>query len=385
MKQINFTLLAAGILFGCFFQVARADVLDNWTTNQVNTNSAALKHIVYANGHYVAVGQRGDEGDIYSSEDGIHWTLRYTDQNSWGLTIAYSSGRFVGVGGWETAISADSTNWTVSFLPSNYLDRQTDMTFGNSRYVVVGDTNNIGIIITSTDGTTWTPRTAATMGGHISSIIYSGTKFVAIGNNDGYEYTASSTATTWTRSSIPGGNQISYGNGLYFVPLNNKTNLISTDGNNWSLNATGLTNQLGKITYANGIFLARSGNYLTTSSNGTNWFQYPQTIPGFEIASDGKRLATIGSILVDFNNQWNNSFVYASDVLVSVRQTNKQPSNVILSGLVGRNYQIQFADSLGSSSNWSTNTSLQLTNTPFIWTDVTATNAARFYRAVLMP
>ena len=191
--------------------------------------------------------------------------------------------------------------------------------------------------------------------------------------------------TTWTRSSIPGGNQISYGNGLYFVPLNNKTNLISTDGNNWSLNATGLTNQLGKITYANGIFLARSGNYLTTSSNGTNWFQYPQTIPGFEIASDGKRLATIGSILVDFNNQWNNSFVYASDVLVSVRQTNKQPSNVILSGLVGRNYQIQFADSLGSSSNWSTNTSLQLTNTPFIWTDVTATNAARFYRAVLMP
>ena len=151
MKQINCLFLLVGLfLFNCLPSV-RADVLDNWTTNQVNTNSAALKHIVYANGHYVAVGQRGDEGDIYSSEDGVHWTLRYTDQNSWGLTIAYSSGRFVGVGGWETAISADSTNWTVSFLPSNYLDRQTDMTFGNSRYVVVGDTNNIGIIITSTD------------------------------------------------------------------------------------------------------------------------------------------------------------------------------------------------------------------------------------------
>lgn len=384
MKPINFLSLLAAILFLNLLQNARADVLDGWTTNQINTNSAKLKHIVYGNGCFVAVGERGDEGDIYSSNDGVHWILRYTDQNSWGLTLAYSGGRFIGVGGWETATSTDGTNWIASFLPSGFLDWQTDMTFGNSRYVVVGDTNNVGIILTSTDGTTWTPRAAAAMGGHIASVVFGGTKFVAVGNNDGYEYTASSTAVTWTRNSIPGGSQISYGNGLYFVPLNSKTNLISTDGVNWSLQPTGLTNQLGKITYANGIFLARSGNFVTTSVDGTNWFQYPQTIPGNEVATDGSRLVTIGSVIVDFNFHWN-SFAYLSDVLVVTRQTNGQPSKVVLSGLVGRNYQIQSADALGGANSWRTNTTLQLTNTPFVWTDSPATNAARFYRGVLLP
>jgi len=384
MKPINFLLLLSAILSLILLQNSRADVLDGWTTNQINTNSAKLKHIVYGNGCFVAVGERGDEGDIYSSNDGVHWSLRYTDQNSWGLSLAYSGGRFVGVGGWETVISADGTNWTASFLPSGFLDWQTDMTFGNSRYVVVGDTNGVGIILTSTDGTTWTPRAAATMGGHISSVAFSGTKFVAVGNNDGYIYTASSTAITWARSSIPGGNQISYANGLYLVPLNNKTNSISTDGINWSLKLTGLTNQLEKIIYANGIYLSRAGAFVTTSSDGTNWFQYPKNIPGSELAMDGNRLVTIGSAIVDFNFHWN-SFVYLSDVLVATRQTNGQPSKVVLSGLVGRNYQIQSADVLIGANNWRTNITLQLTNTPFVWTDSTATNAVRFYRGVLLP
>src|SRR5882757_8024331 len=98
MKQIWQLLLLGSI----FLQGnARADVLDNWTTNQVTTNSVALNHIVYGNGRYVAVGERGDAGGIFSSEDGLTWILRYSDINAWGLTLRYSGGRFVGVGGWE--------------------------------------------------------------------------------------------------------------------------------------------------------------------------------------------------------------------------------------------------------------------------------------------
>jgi hypothetical protein len=63
-----------------------------------------------------------------------------------------------------------------------------------------------------------------------------------------------------------------------------------------------------------------------------------------------------------------------------------QPSPVALSGLVGRNYQIQSADMLTAGANtWRTNATLQLTNTPIVWTDATATNSARFYRGVLLP
>jgi len=57
---------------------------------------------------------------------------------------------------------------------------------------------------------------------------------------------------------------------------------------------------------------------------------------------------------------------------------------VVLTGLAGRNYQIQSASNLGASANWQTNATLQLTNTPYLWSD-SSTNAARFYRAVLMP
>jgi hypothetical protein len=154
---------------------------------------------------------------------------------------------------------------------------------------------------------------------------------------------------------------------------------------------TGLTNKLGRLTYAGGLFLARSGNYLATSSDGTNWFQYPNPLPGnvtgdATMATDGSRLLTIGKIgIFPISMLWN-SFVYFSDVLVSVRSTNQPPSKVVLSGLVGRNYQIQSANVLSiGSNNWRTNATLQLTNTPFVWTDGTATNSARFYRGVLLP
>jgi len=65
--------------------------------------------------------------------------------------------------------------------------------------------------------------------------------------------------------------------------------------------------------------------------------------------------------------------------------TNNPTPKVAISGLVGRNYQIQSTDALGAGNNWRTNAMIQLTNTPSIWIDVNATNSARFYRGVLLP
>jgi hypothetical protein len=72
-----------------------------------------LNHIVYGNGCYVAVAEFWDSGYIYSSADGFHWTLRYTDNDAWGLHMAYNNGYFLGIGGVETAFSANGTNWTI--------------------------------------------------------------------------------------------------------------------------------------------------------------------------------------------------------------------------------------------------------------------------------
>jgi hypothetical protein len=75
--------------------IAQADVLGNWTTNQITTNSVGLKHIVYSDGLYVATGELGDGGEIYSSEEGFHWTLRFDDggAESAGVVVGHHTHR----------------------------------------------------------------------------------------------------------------------------------------------------------------------------------------------------------------------------------------------------------------------------------------------------
>lgn len=404
MKRISHILLLAGIFQISFLTGAHADVLDNWTTNQISTNTFAFHHVVYGNGIYVVAGQYSDYGAFYTSADGLHWKLQYTEPNSWNVTLNYSAGHFAGVAsGFRVAdVSSDGTNWITTLFPDNASAfTPVAITYGNGLYAAVGNANNVASILTSPDGSTWTQRQAGSSpGGPVTSVTYGGGKFVAIGNNDGYEYTSSGpgAGTTWTQRSLPAGNKISYANGLFFVPLNNKTNLLSVDGINWSLNVTGLTNILGVVTYGNGLFMAqcgisRSGSYLATSTDGTNWFQYAKLLPNYcpipdtadidvSLATDGTRLVT-GSATGSF---YYNGFIYTSDPLVCIRMTNNPPSKVAISGLVGRNYQIQSVDVLtAGSNNWRTNATMQLTNTPYVWTDTTATNPTRFYRGVLLP
>ena len=394
------------VLLNGLLVIAQADVLGNWTTNQITTNSVGLRHIVYGNGLYVATGEFLDGGDIYSSEDGFNWTLRFSDLNSWGLSLNYSGGHFCGVGGWGTVeVSADGTNWNSGAIPPFFFDpRAADpngqsIIYGNGWYVTAGDTNGVGNILISRDGKTWIPsKILPAPGGRIANVVYGDGKFVAIGNNDGLEYT-SSDGFTWTRSGIPGGDTISYANGVFIVPLNNKTNLVSTDGIAWSANATGLTNTIGRVTYSHGLFIALSGipelaGHLATSNDGTNWIEYATPLPnlpngrfGWEdvsLATDGTRLVAVSSMYDGI--PYYDSYIYTSDVLVGIELTNSPSQQIILSGLIGRNYQIQSADALtASSNNWRTNVTLQLPSTPFFWTDATATNSQRFYRAVLLP
>ena len=394
MKPIGFFFpLTSFFLLICVCFV-RGDVLEYWTTNQITTNHFGLSHVAYGNGRYVAVGDYSDSGGVYSSDDGLSWTFRAMDPNAWGLNLSYANGRFTGVSPWGiVASSINGINWTFSYLPSSFFDLYVkgDVTYGNGLYVVVGDTNGVGNIVTSADGVNWTPRAInMTPGGHIGSVVYGAGKFVAIGN-DGYEYVSSTGTDVWLRSTIPGGSQIGFANGLFIVPLNSQTNLLSADGISWSAVSTGITNSFGKVNYGNGIFMSAKTGALVTSTDGTNWIQFANPLPGdgskdVTLATDGSRLVTVSGAYAygGLPNAYN-GFAYTSDVLVAVRLTNG-PSQIALSGLVGRQYQIQSADALTVDSNrWCTNMMLQLTNQLFVWTDSAATNPAKFYRGVLLP
>ena len=108
---------------------------------------------------------------------------------------------------------------------------------------------------------------------------------------------------------------------------------------------------VGNVIYANGLYLARSGNYLATSTNGINWIQYSPPLPGAasldpNLATDGTRLVTISQQEISSGPNSYNAFIYSSDVLVGIRLTNSPARQIALSGLVGRSYQLQSADSL---------------------------------------
>ena len=302
---------------------APADVLDHWTTNQASTNYFGLRCVAYGNGRYVAGGGFYDAGVLLSSEDGQQWSVRCMGGSSSGLgfldSVIYAGGRFVAVGLWgQTAVSTDGINWSIGDVPYGLApsDGFYGAAYGNGVYVAVGgpacsaDLN----VFTSPDGQSWTAQhSTSPSGASLGDVAYGeACRFVAIGIGSaaGHAYT-SSDGTNWTQHTIAGGTQISYCHGHFLIPLGPGTNLISSDGLTWSAQRTGLTTLLGKATYSHGSYLARAGAALAASADGTNWFQYPQPLPGTStVASDGQRLVTVGNDDFPFYPLFGNACTY---------------------------------------------------------------------------
>lgn len=112
--------------------------------------------IVYGNGKFVLIGQRGEDAAISISTD--------TDAVKWhyetiliGLNpykyITYGNGKFVLIGGFYWGTSTDGEIWNKGslYVPNNppYLN---DVDFGNGCFVAGGDG---GVIYISTDGENW--------------------------------------------------------------------------------------------------------------------------------------------------------------------------------------------------------------------------------------
>jgi hypothetical protein len=60
-------------------------------------------------------------------------------------------------------------------------------------------------------------------------------------------------------------------------------------------------------------------------------------------------------------------------------------SSLAVSGLVGREYQIESTGDLTFPINWQVRTNFTLTASPATWTDPSPSSTNRFYRAVLLP
>ena len=175
--------------------------------------------------------------------------------------------------------------WNYCTTPAG---RWSAVTYGNGKWVVVGNTNSSNKIIYSTDGISWSSASAPHSG--YGDVDYGDGRFVAVGNFSGSDNTNSCFATStdgvsWTNvSAIPGRwDHIVYGNGRW-VAMNDNAGIYgysiaySDDGLNWSV-APGLTfpasapSNAGNsanpmaLLYANGRFVATIQGYMYVSED----------------------------------------------------------------------------------------------------------------------
>lgn len=406
---------------------AMADALDNWTpcqvdTNQLGTYGFTFDGVAYGNGCFVTAGSHiigdvsGDLGIVEISQDGTNWAKVSTEIPPFVLElfdITYGNGIFVavgwdGFGGSNIWSSTDGVHWTshTNATVSNF----NGLTFGGGLFVAVGDGSvpigngggqtNVNIY-TSPDGMVWTPQTTHQWSGaELLDVAYGAGAYVAI-DAAGVTY-RSTTGSNWTgQASVgndptqPPAGHVSFCNGHFIALGNTGTNFVSylVAGNllRWSPMVKDTTNVFTKVISRNGLYVGLNESTVFTSTNGTNWIQrnlqVPQNVSLTDIAFGERNMVAIGNIMGRYPPPPPTVPVaYVSDPFITLGINSGVPPVLTVSGLAGGSYRLEYLDGLQSgTNNWQTLISFSMSSSPFTWTDLTATDSQRFYRAVLLP
>jgi hypothetical protein len=139
----------------------RSDYNNRWR-NISGVSSQNLVDVEYGNGLYVAF---SNGGMLIASSNGLDWVRQWLEWPNGNLTgagitaLAFGNGRFVAVGpSWQyMATSSDGRTWKGG-LRTLGSDGFTDIAFGNGMFMAVGytSTREYGLVLVSSDGTTWT-------------------------------------------------------------------------------------------------------------------------------------------------------------------------------------------------------------------------------------
>jgi hypothetical protein len=258
---------------------------------------SALSAVAFGNGQWLALGyyydaQYNGYPATLTSSNGTTWSLR--SGGVYASLPAFGNGKWVAWGG-PDIYTADPSNltWTAQPLPLSVSGADfTDLHFSNGLWVMVGSvhqaaiTNNVPVIVTSSNGTNWIQRTAPNFNGGLAAVHHAQGQWVAVG---------------WEEIRIPECLNIISTVALVFT---------SPDGVTWTRRETGLprgTNafrqsSLRGITWT-GDEWAASGTHgnavLLTSPDAINWQLQPGFIGGGTVAFGNRRVvAANGNTLV---------------------------------------------------------------------------------------
>jgi photosystem II stability/assembly factor-like uncharacterized protein len=204
-----------------------------WTHPQTGKEGETYRAVSFGNGHFVAVGSFGGANLIGSTMDGVEWKTATRDAKyvSYLRGLGFGKGFFLGLGGDPGSVgdskpfvmtSDDGQTWSdlTPIAGKNMLRR---VCFGNDLFVAVGDRGrraaskdgkewidspNVkaidtlidvtfgrgvfvgvglhGLRMSSEDGVKWSERLAGEEGEHINSVLWTGDRFVAVGQGATY-------------------------------------------------------------------------------------------------------------------------------------------------------------------------------------------------------
>ncbi len=148
------------------------------------------------------------------------------------------------------------------------------LTCGAGLFVSVGYG---GIVMLSTDGVTWSGRSAGTPSS-LHSIAYGHDLFVAVGN-EGVIVT-SADGMNWRSQHSPTEERLRsvvYARGMFVAVGYNGTILTSKDGVSWTLRNSGIEDRLQGVAYGGDMFVAVGWHgRVLTSKTGIHWAKGPQ-------------------------------------------------------------------------------------------------------------
>jgi hypothetical protein len=165
----------------------------NWITNALSSNS--LNGVNYANGRYFAV---GNNGGIYSSADGWHWSGCSINSSGTLYATAFGNGMYL-TAGTVVASSQDGVAWALATTnPPAVISK---LVFGDGFFV---GASYSGEILCSSNGITWQIKFTEPSGEAFSGLAFSGGTFLAISGRSGTTF-ESSDGLNWqaTGSTLP--------------------------------------------------------------------------------------------------------------------------------------------------------------------------------------
>ena len=279
--------------------------LDNWDS-QTTISSFTVRSLIYVNGTYIAVGYIGNTGYIYTSTDLTTWTQRVSISNYLFFKVIYDGSYFYATavtylynnsdGGYCYVYkSSNGISWTSSIV--NVVDWEHLFSLASNSSIIVGvgwyiqeeevgqddyDDFQYFVILTSTNGTSWTRRIATGnryYSRYLWDVCYGDSLFVAVGT---YIYT-SSDGITWTNRHTPAVvlYSVAYGDGLYVAVGTSGYIYTSSDGTTWTQRAA-LGYTLYSVTYSayrGGLFVAiGASGKIYSSPDGITWTSHTSEI-----------------------------------------------------------------------------------------------------------